>query len=221
MKKSITSIAIIATAGTAFAGSSSLLSNGGFETAGPGGAADSDQWTEFAGGAAGTLSERSANMPLAGGWSHEITAVGEDTVGAGAGINYNSISDGGLASLAESTVVNLSFDAETNFGPGGVGFYVLRILNGDGAIVADSGLQNLNAAGTASYGTSVNVPLFGGGANDTYAAFVEIVTNAGAFDGSNAFARIDNVSLTGTLIPAPAGFALMGLGGLVATRRRR
>ena len=217
MKTTISIFAIAAIAGTGLAGTN-LAANGGFES---GTGADSDNWNEFSGGAAGTASARSSNSPLAGGWSHELNAVGSDGAGAFAGINYNSIADGGFASLAESSVVNLTFDAETNFGPGGVGFYALRILNSDGGIVADTGLQNLAPSGTNSYDISINVPLFDAAPNDTYAAFVEIVTNAGGFDGSEAFARVDNVVLTGTLVPAPAGLAALGLGGHVATRPRR
>lgn len=44
------------------------------------------------------------------------------------------------------------------------------------------------------------------------------------FDGATSDTgnnRLDNVTISGTAIPAPGTFALMGLGGLVATRRRR
>jgi MYXO-CTERM domain-containing protein len=44
-------------------------------------------------------------------------------------------------------------------------------------------------------------------------------------NGSNVFqaggtARIDNVFVNGTLVPAPGAAALIGLAGLVARRRR-
>ncbi|MDX2146142.1 MAG: hypothetical protein SFZ23_01365 [Planctomycetota bacterium] len=38
---------------------------------------------------------------------------------------------------------------------------------------------------------------------------------------SNGAARLDNIKISGTLIPAPGVATLMGLGGLVAARRRR
>ncbi len=44
------------------------------------------------------------------------------------------------------------------------------------------------------------------------------------FDGASSDTgnnRIDNVTISGNVIPTPGTFALMGLGGLVATRRRR
>lgn len=213
--KTIASISALVAlaAGTA---SADIAVNGGFE-AGNGG--DADAWTEFAGGAAGTKSLRTMDAPISGLWSAEIFAVGDDTTGGGAGINQNSIADGGLVSLQQNTTLSYSFDAVTDYGPGGVGFFVLRVLNGDGAIVADTGLQPLlngaNATGV------LNVPAFGGGANDTYAAFMEIVVNAGAFNGSYAAAKVDNVVLDGTLVPAPGSAALLAVGGLLATRRRR
>jgi hypothetical protein len=199
----------------AFAGSASaaeVVSNGGFEL---GMGADADAWEEFGG------AFRDNSSPLAGDWSMQMNAVGGDGIGAASGATYNSIANGGFASLQESTMVTLSFDATTNFGPGGVGFYVLRILNGSGAIVADSGLQNMAASGTNSYSVSAMVPAFGMAPDDTYAAFVSIEAVAGGFIGSSASATVDNVSIQAELVPAPSAMALLGLGGLAATRRRR
>ncbi len=201
-----------------------IMLNGGFEDAGPGGATDSAMWSEFIGGPAGTLSERDDSMPASGNWAHRIVAVGDDSGGASAGINQNSIVDGGLPSLQELTMLTLNFDAKVDLGPGGVGFYVLRVLNGDGAIVADSALQSLTSTGGAyeSFSTSVEVPAFGGAPNDTYAAFVEFVASAGAFQGSTSEVFVDNVVVDGTLVPAPSACvalaAACGFGGL---RRRR
>lgn len=44
------------------------------------------------------------------------------------------------------------------------------------------------------------------------------------FDGASSDTgnnRLDNVTINGTAIPSPASFALLGMGGLVASRRRR
>ena len=118
-------------------------------------------------------------------------------------------------------MVTLSFDASVTFnGPGGVGFYVLRILNGSGAIVADTGLQNM-VAGTNSYSISAMVPAFGMAPNDTYAAFVSIEAVAGAIDNTSTLAIIDNVSIEAELVPAPSAMALLGLGGLAAKSQER
>ena len=210
---------IVAALATASVSAMNIAQNGGFET---GTGADSDFWTEFGGGPAGTSSERSTAGAISGNWSHVLNAVGDATAGASAGINYNSISDGGFASLQEGTSVTLSFDANFDPGPGGVGFYALRILNSNGAIVADSGLQNL-LSGSNSYNNilSLNVPAFAASPNDVYAAFVEFSVGAGAFDGSSSTAIIDNVVIDATLVPAPGAAGLLALGGLAAARRRR
>lgn len=44
------------------------------------------------------------------------------------------------------------------------------------------------------------------------------ISGLSAATGSN---RIDNVEISGTAVPAPGALALVGLGGLVAGRRRR
>lgn len=217
MKFAALSLAVVA--GTAFAGSGPIQSNGGFEL---GSGADSQDWNEFGGGAAGTVSERFFGNAASGDYSHHILAVGSNLTGAAAGLNQNS-QFYGLGSLAPGSSLTLSFDAMTDFGPGGVGFYALRILNGVGAIVADTGLQNFGGGvGYQSYSTgALVVPAFGATPNDYYAAYVEIVVNAGAFDGSYAEAYIDNVVVTGTAVPAPGALAMLGLGGIAAGRRRR
>jgi len=208
--KTAITVSALALAGTALG--DEVASNGGFEL-GIGG--DADAWEEFGG------SFRDNAAPLAGDWSMQMDALGTDGLGAASGATYNSIANGGFASLEENTTVTLSFDATTNFGPGGVGFFVLRILNGTGAIVADTGLQNMLPSGTNSYSISVDTPFFGAAPNDVFAAFVSIEAVAGGFNGSFASATVDNVSIQGTLVPAPGALALMGLGGLAAARRRR
>lgn len=52
------------------------------------------------------------------------------------------------------------------------------------------------------------------------ATFFKITFNSFNAGGSGA-ARIDNVYVQGTVIPTPGAMALLGLGGLVAGRRRR
>ena len=215
-KTTLVNIAGLLVSIAASAATADIAVNGGFEF-GTGG--DSDNWVEAGGGAFGTMSFRSDTDPISGSWSHQLNAVGADGQGASAVVLTNTLADGGLPSLQENTTLSFAFDAETDFGPGGVGFFVLRILNGAGAIVADTGLQNIANGSNAS--AVLNVPAFGGGDNDSYAAFIEISTAAGAFDGSFSNAKIDNVTLDGTLVPTPASAALLALGGLVGMRRRR
>jgi len=210
-------VALFAFAGAASA--SSIVANGGFEA---GAGTDSDQWNEIGAGAAGTVSERSTVMPLTGVHSHRLSAVGAPGIGSVASLFQNSIADAGMASLAPLTTVNASINAKVNLGPGGVAFYALRILNSEGTIVADSGLQGLaSSSGYVSYNTSVNVPAFGAFPNDSYASFIEIFVAAGAFEGSSAQAFIDDVQIDGTLVPAPGALALVGLAIPAVARRRR
>jgi hypothetical protein len=62
---------------------------------------------------------------------------------------------------------------------------------------------------------------FGAGSNLDFAdnAFIRIVFDGATSTGGNN--RLDNIQITGTFIPAPGAFALLGLGGLAAARRRR
>lgn len=193
-----------------------IAGNPGFETAGAGGAGDSALWTEFTGGAAGTMSVRDSSMPFAGTFNHQLVAIGSNAAGAVAGINQNSIADLGLASLLPGSTLDASFQWKASYGPGGVGFAVLRILNGTGAIVADSGLVGLpqNAAYATVTTPQLTVPAFGPTPNDVYAAFLEISVNAGGFDGSTATGFVDSVAINGTVVPEPASLSFLCLGGL-------
>ncbi len=98
-----------------------IAGNPGFEIEGAGGPTDSDLWTATGGGPAGTLSERDSSNPFAGQSAQNLVAIGDDTAGASAGINQNSISDVGLASLQPGTTLQASFEWNSTYGPGGVG----------------------------------------------------------------------------------------------------
>ena len=211
-------------ASTSIPASAGLLTgNAGFETAGLN-ATDSALWSEFAD--TNAVSERDSTMPLVGSYAHHLMATGATGLGASAGINQNSIADVGLPSLQEGTSVSAEFQWKGSLGTGGVAFAVLRILNGVGAIVADTGLQPLpNTGGSYTLQSlpMLNVPAFGGGPNDTYAAFLEISVGAGAFVGSTAEGFVDSVNVSGTTVPVPepSPLALLGLIGLVTIAGRR
>lgn len=57
-----------------------------------------------------------------------------------------------------------------------------------------------------------------GAANNSLVIFRISAATAGAAGGTN---RVDNVTVNGDVVPTPGSLALVGLGGLVATRRRR
>lgn len=206
------------------ASAADVSTNSGFELAGAGGPADSAFWTEFAGGAVGTMSARDPGSPLSGSWAHHLMAIGDVGIGAVAGINQNSIADGGLASLAPASSLGASFGWKGGYGPGGVGFASLKILNGVGAIVASTGLVALPDTGGVYVPIStpaLAVPAFGPAPDDVYAAFLEISVNAGAFTGSTAHGYVDNVYIDGTLVPEPGSLGLLALAALVGGLRRR
>jgi hypothetical protein len=205
------------------ADAANVAMNPGFENAGVGGPTDAESWNLFAGGAPGTLSERGGSNPSTGSFAARILALGADGAGASAGINQDSIS---LGSLAEGTSVDATFDWLGNMGPGGVAFGALRIRNGVGAILEDSGLLVLGDTAGSFENRSLGpltVPAFGAAPNDSYSVFFEVSVAAGAFDGSSAEGFVDNVIVNGTVIPEPSASILAGLTllGFASCRRRQ
>ncbi len=81
---------------------------------------------------------------------------------------------------------------------------------------------NFTSVGTyASRQTSFQLYDFSMGSGLDFAdnAIIRIVFDGAT--GAQGNNRLDNVQITGTFIPAPGAFALLGLGGLAAARRRR
>ncbi|HEX8876653.1 MAG TPA: PEP-CTERM sorting domain-containing protein [Phycisphaerales bacterium] len=83
------------------------------------------------------------------------------------------------------------------------------------------GVNFSNFATYESRQTSFNLYTFnfGAGLNNQGTVYVRLLLD-GATSG-NGNNRIDNVQFNATAIPAPGALALVGLGGLVAARRRR
>lgn len=198
-----------------------IAGNGGFELAGGGGAADSDQWTEITSSVA-NLSERTTTNPNAGSFSHHLYAEGMAALGTVAAITQNSGNDAGYPSLLEGTTLSASFDAMTPFGPGGVMNYSLRVLNSVGGIVQiyNNTIVSPNPAYATFTTPNLTVPAFGAAPNDAYYAYIEINAAAGGFVGSTSEVFVDNVVITGTVIPEPASILLLAIGALGLRRRR-
>lgn len=87
-------------------------------------------------------------------------------------------------------------------------------------------------ASTITFSSTTNNPAatrtynLGAAANNASTVSVRIRALVDSVNSSNVFqaggtARIDNVMINGTAVPAPGALALLGLGGLVAGRRRR
>jgi len=214
-------IGFVALALTVTASAAQIAGNGGFETAGTS-ATDSAMWTEWASGGPTAVSERSAAMPEIGAWSHHVIASGTAALGGSSGINQNSRNDVAPASLEPGTTLSATLDAAVDYGPGANGIYTLRILNSAGGIVADTGWRTFtdtNLTWRTYTTTTLTVPAFGAVPNEAYSAYIEIVMQAGAFAESYGEMYVDNVQISGTLVPEPAALALLGL-GLLITRRR-
>jgi hypothetical protein len=181
-----------------------VCSNGGFEQGGFGGATDSFTWNTAVSGGPGSLSQRDGTMARTGGFAHHLLTYGADAIGGNAAVSQNSVTDGGMTSLQENTPLFATFHGKYILGPGGVGFHVLRILNGSGAIVLSTPLGVINAGTNGTYQTyttaTLTVPAFGAPPNDVYSAFIELNVAAGAFVGASAEAYIDDVSISGTLV---------------------
>lgn len=218
--KRFTTLALFAAA-TLTAGNAAainVIANGGFED---GTGTDADGWQE----AGVQPATRDSTNPNSGSWALKLEAIG----GPGSGPNsvglQNSIADGGQLGLAELSTVDISFQWASAFGPGGVAFVQAQILNESGAPVGSTtGLIALPENGgsyTEVVLPTLNVPAFGDDPNDVYAVFLEFSAAAGAFDGSFSGGFIDDVVAEGTLIPEPTSLALLGMGGLLAVRRRR
>lgn len=83
------------------------------------------------------------------------------------------------------------------------------------------GVNFSNFATYESRQTSFNLYTFnfGAGLNNQSTVYVRLLLDgASSGNGNN---RIDNVQFNATVIPAPGALALVGLGGLIAARRRR
>ncbi|MCC5822354.1 MAG: hypothetical protein LAT64_06435 [Phycisphaerales bacterium] len=203
MKTTISAIAIIAASTTAFA-NIELTTNGGFETG------DTTGWEYFATPTSTFFAD--ASDPFSGNFAGNLTNL---TDGSAAVIKQANM---GIGLVNPGDEITISFWAKNINGPGGVNFAEF--------------FSELAGGGTSSAQILGGAPLF---ASDTDWTFFEFTTFAGpdvsggvtlqftattgAIIGSTSQLLIDNVSVT--VIPAPGAMALLGLGGLMAGRRRR
>lgn len=213
--KNITAIALLAAVATT--ASANIVLNAGFEA---GSGADAADWAEIFGGPSGTVG-RSMAMPHSGSYSAYMSFDHINNPAAGGAYFIEQNQPVGSITALES--YDLSFFAKvdsTNF-VGMDTFVQILWLDQDGS----------NGGGVRG---ETLTSLIGLGINDSYQQFslnglvaaegadsflLRFQLSAGAVADIANGLYVDDVSLT--QVPAPASAALLGLGGLVATRRRR
>ena len=124
---------------------------------------------------------------------------------------------------------NISFSWDMTRSATGPATWVVEMSVNGGAFVALN--PNFALSSTVSFSATTYNPLgtytqaLGATADNAADVTVRIRALVDAVNSSNVFqaggtARIDNVFVNGTLVPAPGAAALIGLAGLVARRRR-
>jgi hypothetical protein len=203
MKTTISAIAIIATASTAMAGLE-LTNNGGLELGNTSG------WEYFA---TPTSTFGVTGMsPFAGAFAGNLV---NNTDGSAAVIKQANM---GVGLVNPGDEITISFWAKNINGVGGVNFAEF--------------FSEIAGGGTSSAQILGGAPLFASATDWTFYQFttfagpnvsggvtLQFTATTGAIIGSTSQLLIDNVSVT--VIPAPGAMALLGLGGLMAGRRRR
>jgi hypothetical protein len=234
MKNSIIGAALIAIAAGASAGTPEIIAywaqnNNGLS----GGSGFGFEVGDFPQGADFGTQAGSANLTVGGGdalandgtlytWLQSFTG---STINA----QFGEPSGGSIALQGGTDTVNNGAFFEFNFNGAdyeNIEFSLARQATGSGfttvAIDAyDNGsllgsIGSINTSGASSFALySYSAGLLDGVENATIR-----LTFTGA-TGSTGNNRLDNIVVQGTLIPTPGAAALMGLGGLVAARRRR
>jgi hypothetical protein len=148
---------------------------------------------------------------------------------AGTGINaqFGDPSGGSIAIQGGTDTVNNGAYFEFNFNAAlyeNIGFSLARQSTGSGFdLVQIDAYDNgalLGAIGSINNRDTFALYAFSTGLLDGVENATIRLTFTGA-TGATGNNRLDNLVVSGTLIPTPGAAALIGLGGLVATRRRR
>lgn len=193
-----------------------VLLNGGFE-AGTGG--DADNWGELAGPAG--VTERNSGMPNTGSWAAYMSV--DHVNNAPAAAAYFIEQNLGANTIDASAPYNLTFSAKVDStDQTGINAFVqiqwLDQDGSDGGGVKGEMLTSLFDLGiTTDYQQFSFLGLDVPDGADSFLLRFQLA--AGPVDQIQNGLWVDDASLF--RVPAPAGAALLGLGGLAAARRRR
>lgn len=209
-----TTIALIIAAAASAASAGNIVLNAGFEA---GSGADAADWAEILGGPSGNV-ERSTANPFSGDYSAYMSFdhINNPAAGGAYFIEQNQP----VGSITAGTDYTLSFYAavdSTDFV--GMDTFV-QILwldqdGSDGGGVRGETLTSLIGLGINDSYQEFSLDLTAAAGADSF--LLRFQLSAGAVSGIANGVYVDDVALT----PAPGALALVGLGGLAATRRRR
>jgi MYXO-CTERM domain-containing protein len=209
-----TTIALIIAASATVASAGNIVLNAGYEA---GSGADAADWAEIIGGPSGTVGRSTAN-PFSGDYSAYMSFdhINNPAAGGAYFIEQNQP----VGSVTAGTDYTLSFYAavdSTDFV--GMDTFV-QILwldqdGSDGGGVRGETLTSLIGLGINDSYQQFSLDLTAAAGADSF--LLRFQLSAGAVSGIANGVYVDDVALT----PAPGALALVGLGGLAATRRRR
>ena len=195
-------LAIVAGVSMSSAGNIELTSNGGFE------AGDLSGWTSFP---TPNSTFNLTNDAASGNFAAEIF---NNDIASGAVVKQANL---GIGLVNPGDIVNISFAAKGSGAIGGVAFAEFFSEIDGGGVSSSTLLGGAPLSLTSEYQT-FNFSV-AAGADVSGGVTLQVAAVTGADQGSVMVLFIDDVSVS--VIPAPAGMALLGLGGLVAARRRR
>jgi len=143
--------------------------------------------------------------------------------------DYWTIGDYYQASLATTGYndISLKFDM-TRSGSGPQNFKVDISTNGGSSwstigtvvVLQNGAAPNASWSSTTPYQAAYTTNITGITAAENQASLLIRWISTSASSSTGGTARIDNVQIQGTLVPAPGAAALVGLAGLIARRRR-
>jgi len=186
---------------------------------GPNGAGVADQGANFAGSqlsAVKSLTASTYTSPAGNGSPHSFSS-NNWTPGDYYQISFASTGFSGLS---------LSWDqARSSTGP--APFKVAISVNGGNFVdlFSYNVLQSGGGGAPGTWSSTVYNPIYTNtvaltGADDAASIVVRFINTNATTSSASGSNRIDNISVNGTLVPAPGAAALIGLAGLVARRRR-